>query len=187
VLKVTTLVLVLMWTAQGFADNQGATHHSAVSSGDVVQLAPWGTAKQVVRADHMYFAGQPDAAGFAVAAQAGVTTVINLRGPGEVDWDIGQAVQAAGMRYYNVPLVIDDKGINADSVRQIDALVQQLSSETDAQTILLQCGSGNRVAAWWATHLVGQHGLRKRTALKLASSAGLTKPELKALVKTYLK
>ena len=73
-------------------------HAGEVAAADIERTVKWGTPQPVVAVDGFYFSGQPDAPGFQQAAAAGVTQVINLRGPQEVDWDVAGAVQAAGMK-----------------------------------------------------------------------------------------
>ena len=60
-------------------------HDQVITAESVSLLAPWGAAGHVVAADNMYFAAQPDAREFALAAQAGVASVVNIRGVDEVD------------------------------------------------------------------------------------------------------
>jgi len=51
----------------------------------------------------------------------------------------------------------------------------------------VHCASGNRVAAWWATHLVDEHDMNADASLDLARKAGLTKSSLSKLVQHQLK
>ena len=54
-------------------------HHGGGVEGPLA----WGGLEDVRRYAHLYFAGQPDAAGLEAARQAGVSVVINLRAPSE--------------------------------------------------------------------------------------------------------
>ena len=168
--------------AQGSSvnDDTAQTHAGVLQPARVTHLAGWGTAEHVVEADDLYIAGQPDAKGYAAAAQAGVLAVINIRQPDEVDWDVAATVNNAGMQYFNEPLVIDEKdGINVDSALAISQLLAKLQAELgDNQTVLVHCSSGNRAAAWWALHLAQAHGEPAERALVLGRMAGMTKPEL---------
>ena len=156
-------------------------HAGEVAAADIERTVKWGTPQPVVAVDGFHFSGQPDAPGFQQAAAAGVTHVVNLRGPQEVDWDVAAAVQAAGMTYHNLPLTFDNKGLNATSASRISALVDSLAGEK----ILVHCASGNRVAVWWATHLVSAHQLDASQAVNLAKQAGM-KAELEPLLRAAL-
>jgi protein tyrosine phosphatase (PTP) superfamily phosphohydrolase (DUF442 family) len=52
--------------------------------------------------------------------------------------------------------------------------------------ILMHCSSGNRVAAWYAIHLVQQKNMARDDALAIARRNGLTKDSMIARVQTYL-
>jgi len=180
--RVTTVAILSTWAA-GFAAaaEPAVSHQGAVTPEAVQTLPPWGSSAHVVAADGFYFAGQPDAAGFAQAAAAGVTTVINLRRPDEVEWDVGAAVRQAGMAYFNEPLLMGRDGIDAASVARISQLV---ADKPDGQ-VLIHCASGNRVAVWWALHLAAQHGMASQQAVAMAQQAGM-KPALAPLVERHL-
>ena len=64
----------------------------------------WGSANGVTKLRHLYFGGQPDAAGLAAARDQGIAVVINLRAPEELDWDEAATAEALGLAYYNVPI-----------------------------------------------------------------------------------
>ena len=163
-----------------YSDDAVQSHTGVLQPARVTHLTGWGTAEHVVETDALYLAGQPDAEGYALAAQAGVLAVINIRQPGEVDWDMAAAVEKSGMQYFNVPLVIDETdGINLDSARAISELLVKLQTKGgDKHTVLVHCASGNRAAAWWALHLADAHGEPVERALVLGRMAGMTKPEL---------
>lgn len=181
-MMVAASVLVCVSAADTARAGEHISAHQGLVTGDMVQsLPPWGSAEHVVAADGFFFAGQPDAVGFAQAAAAGVTAVINIRGPQEVDWDVAAAVAQAGMAYVNEPLVLSRNGIDQASVVRISALLQELAGEQ----VLIHCASGNRVALWWALHLIDQHGLDDSAAVALAQQAGM-RPALAPLVKQHL-
>ena len=159
---------LLMSSAVG-AGEATQQHAGRVSADTIYRLEAWGTPGRIVAADGLYFAGQPDPSGFAQAAAAGVTQVINIRGAEEVNWDISAAVQNAGMEYHHVPLVLSREGIDAASAARISELVQALAGET----VLIHCASGNRVAVWWALHLAAEHGMKVDDVIQLAELAGM--------------
>ena len=159
---------LLMSSAVG-AGEAPRQHAGPVSADTIHRLEAWGTPGPIVAADGLYFAGQPDPGGFAQAAAAGVTQVINIRGADEVNWDIAAVVENAGMEYHHAPLVLSRQSIDAASAARISALVQELAGET----VLIHCASGNRVAVWWALHLAAEHGMNVDDVVQLAEFAGM--------------
>ncbi len=141
-----------------------------------------GAADNVMRIRNLHISRQPDKQGFAKAADSGITVVIDTRVPGELRWDEKAAVEGEGMSYYNVPIARKGDSLDADALARITAIVE---SHPDAQ-ILMHCGSGNRVSAWLATHLVEDHGLGEDEAIGIARDTGLTSTGLENRVRTYL-
>ena len=142
----------------------------------------FGAADNVMRIRNLHISRQPDKSGFAKAADSGITVVIDTRVPGELRWDEKAAVQGEGMSYYNVPIARKGDSLDGDALARITAIVEQ---HRDAQ-ILMHCGSGNRVSAWLATHLVEDHGLEEERAIGIARETGLTSSGLEKRVRTYL-
>lgn len=169
-----SLLLLALAAAIGGCSNR---HHAAGVDGPYA----WGEAGNVRRYAHLYFAGQPDAAGLEAAKQAGVSVVINLRQPGEHDWDEAAAAEAAGLRYYSVPVNGAAPLARADMER-IEAIVH----EHEDADVLIHCASGNRAAAWLAIHLVERHGMETDEALALGRDAGITRGAWVAKVRDYL-
>lgn len=155
---------------------------SAPSPYQVSGPRTWGAADNVMQIKHLYISRQPDPVGITEAGRDGVGVVVNSRLPGETDWDQKAAVEAAGMTYYNVPISREGDSLDADTMHRLTAIVSQHRDEQ----ILMYCGSGNRVSAWLATHLVEDHGLGEDEALAIAHETGLTKPALEQRVRNYL-
>ena len=75
----------------------------------------------------------------------GITTVIDLREPGDADLDAEAAVlQAAGIRYVNFPV-----GRTAPNAERLAAFAR-LMDETAADRRLVHCVTGNRAGMIWA-------------------------------------
>ena len=147
---------------------------------DVEGPFAWGAATRVTRLSHLYFADQPDLAGFEAAKQAGVTTVIDLRGPDELDWDERAAVESLGLTYHSVPVV--GERFERDAFERIEALVAAHHDEP----ILIHCSTSNRVGGWLATHLVSRHGLSRDEAIEVGRRAGITSDVIVERVDAYL-
>ncbi len=140
----------------------------------------WG-ATQVTQAGNLYFAGQPNEETFEVARDRGVRVVVNLRQPGEHYWNEAGSVEALGMAYYNVP-VVRGEPFSSEAFAEIERIVAAHGDEP----ILVHCASGERVAAWYATHLVETRGLEQGEALALARVAGLRGDATALAVAEYL-
>ncbi len=140
----------------------------------------WG-ATQVTRAGNLYFAGQPDEETFEVARDRGVGVVVNLRLPGEHYWNEVSTVEGLGMAYYNVPVASGEP-----FSREAFAEIERIVGEHGDEPILVHCRSGERVAAWYATHLVETQGLEQGEALAVARAAGLRRDATALAVAEYL-
>jgi len=173
--------LLVGWTTPGPVAAAGDSD-SSITAAAFSEPHTWGAVKNVVGLRHLYISGQPDQTALSEARDHGVVAVINVRGPDELDWDEEAAVNELGMRYYNIPIVSGDTGLNSDAVAEITRLVGQYKGEK----ILLHCASGNRASAWLAVHLVQDHSMPVESAIDLAKHASLTKPAVETRVHEFL-
>lgn len=120
----------------------------------------------------LFTGGQPSAQQLRDAAQAGVTSVIDLRMPHEDrGYDEAAAAEALGLRYVRLP--IDGAGgISEANARTLDRLLRQ-----DPGSTLLHCASGNRAGALLALAQARVHGASPEAALQFGRDAGLTSLE----------
>jgi len=152
-----------------------------ISADEVEGPIAWGAAQKVTHLRHLWFADQPDAAGFEAARKAGVRVVVNLRPPSEMDWDEKAEVEKLGMSYYNVPVA--GPRFEKSAFERIEQLVDQ----HEEQQILIHCSSSNRVGGWLATHLVREHGMSIEDALVVGRRAGITKEDVAERARAYLR
>jgi uncharacterized protein (TIGR01244 family) len=119
----------------------------------------------------VFTANQPAVEDWHGIREKGVTTVINLRMPEELEGrDERSEVASAGMAYVELP-VAGAKGIGME---QADALrAAMLASDGP---VLVHCASGNRAGALLALVLV-QAGLAEDAALEIGRSGGMTSAE----------
>ncbi|MBW2271417.1 MAG: hypothetical protein JRH16_22925 [Deltaproteobacteria bacterium] len=162
-----------------FGGSHAIAANRAVSPDDVKGPFSWGEASRVTQLGDLFFADQPDRAGFEQAREAGVEVVINLRAPGELDWDEPAAAKELGLTYYNVP--ITGPRFDPEAIARIDALV----SEHEGSKVLVHCGSSNRVGGWLATHLITQ-GMSTEDAIVVGRRAGITKQGIVDRVETWV-
>jgi len=152
----------------------------AIAEEDIEGPFEWGDTPNVRRVGPFWVAGQIDEAGLARAKDVGVATVLDLRDPGEHPWNERAAVEALGLRYFNVPVA--GTAYDEDAMNEITRLFETHVDDG----LLLHCSSGNRVAGWLATYLVTERGFDTEAALAIARRAGLTKPAAEAEVRAYL-
>lgn len=121
----------------------------------------------------LYVSGQPADADWRAFADAGVSTIINLRTVAEMKGrDERAEVVAAGMRYLELP--IDGAGaVTPDNARRLGELLRDARGP-----VLLHCASGNRVGGLLALMKAGE-GMPTGQALAFGRSAGMTSTEAK--------
>ena len=115
-------------------------------------------------------AGQPDEAAFRAFAESGVTTVIDLRMPGE-DRGLDEPAVVAGLGMSYVALPTSGEEITFEQARRLDELI-----DAAAGPVLVHCGSANRVGALVALSEYAASGDRE-LALERGRQAGLTRLE----------
>jgi len=159
----------------------GGERSKPVRLEDVAAPVVWGSADNVTRVGQLWFSSQPDEAALRAAKEHGVTLVIDLRAPGERDWDEAAVARGLGLEYENVP-VPGKAPFSEAAFAQIDEFVEAHPKEQ----ILLHCSTGNRAAAWYTTHLVRRQGMPFAEALEIGRRAGITKPEVVAQTAAFL-
>jgi uncharacterized protein (TIGR01244 family) len=114
--------------------------------------------------------GQPSLKELEIAADFGVSTVINLRMPQEPGTK-GEEVEALGMRYLEIPV----NGAAGLTVENAQALATALG-ESD-RPVIVHCGSGNRVGALFAIKASRLEGKSPEESLLIGQKAGVTRLE----------
>ena len=155
---------------------------TSIASTDFTEPQVWGAASNVVGVKHLYLSAQPDQATLKTAIEHGVGVVINLREPNEQDWDEEGAATSLGLTYYNVPITRGGSGFDPDVLAQISGLV---GTHRDTK-ILMHCSSGNRAGAWFAVHLVRDHGMPVEPSIEMSQRVGLTNTGMKSRVREFL-
>jgi protein tyrosine phosphatase (PTP) superfamily phosphohydrolase (DUF442 family) len=109
-----------------------------------------------------------------------VQTVISLRTPGEIDWDEKAAVEAQGLKFVSIPF----RGADTLGDSQIEAALKEMANEANG-SILLPCGTSNRVGAIWYAHRIRHDGLSPEAALEEAKEVGLRNTSLTDVINAY--
>ena len=133
--------------------------------------------------EHVFRGGQPSAEAWPGLANLGVKTVIDLRRTDEHSTaEEARAVEAAGMRYVNVPM----KGVVAPSNEQIARVLDLLNSD---EPVFVHCRRGSdRTGAVIACYRIQHDGWQSKQALNEAKSFGMswTQVGLKDYVKAFI-
>lgn len=113
--------------------------------------------------------GQPTAAQFEAARQAGYKTIINLRGHGEAGVaEQAKSLPAMGFAYHHLP-VDGGAGVTVDNAKTFARLLDEAEAP-----VMVHCGSGNRIGALAAMKAFHLDGASADEALKIGRAWGLT-------------
>ena len=154
----------------------------SVAPDQVEAVSDWQGIENLTRVENIFVASQPSQQALTVARERGVGIVVNLRGPDEeLGFDEAAAAEAAGLDYYQVP-VLGSEGLDKSAMVRVSQLVEAAG---DAP-VLVHCSSGNRVAGWLAVHLAENRNMTADESLNVARAAGLTKPGLESSVRAML-
>jgi len=121
--------------------------------------------------EHVFRGGQPSDQGWPSLAHLGVKTIIDLRLKDEHPTEReAQAVEAAGMRYFNVPM----HGIVAPSDEQVAKVLTLFDSTTDG-SVFVHCRRGaDRTGTVIACYRMIHDGWDNQKAFKEAKSLGMS-------------
>ena len=120
----------------------------------------------------LYTAGQPAQGDWQAIAARGVTTVVNLRTPKEMEGrDEAVEVQAAGMRYVSIPVA------GADGITEANARLLRDALGAADGPVLVHCASGNRVGGLLTVMAARDESVPVAQALDLGRAAGMTSTE----------
>jgi len=138
---------------------------------------------RIYRDGRVLVAGQPDSAAVAALPEHGVTCVVNLRTPEEMEnrkrvpFDEAARVAALGVDYVWIPLGGDDHPYTA-------AAVDSFAAALDAHPgpVLLHCASGGRAANMWVAYLVRHQGWNFAAALARGQAIAIRESPLAGLL-----
>lgn len=120
----------------------------------------------------VYVSGQPTELGIREMRDSGVTTVVNLRTPSEmqrVPFDEGALVKSLGMRYVSIPVRGDSTyPYSPDAVKRFAEVMRTAKGK-----VLLHCTVGWRASHLWAAYLIEDRGVPVEAALANARAINL--------------
>ena len=136
-----------------------------------VDLATVESSNDLLPVDGLTSAGQPNAEQLALFAEAGYVAVVDLRGESENrGMDEVATVEGLGLEYVNLPVS------GADSISWENAAkLEEILSSIDG-SVLVHCGSGNRVGALLALSK-SKNGADDEEAVAYGRAAGMTSLE----------
>ncbi len=123
--------------------------------------------------DDLYIAGQPTERALREMKAQGVTTVINLRMPQEMErvkFDEPKLIDELGMKYVYIPMRGGD-GENAYSPQTLRKFADAIKA-ADGK-VLLHCTVAWRASHIWAAYLIQEHGVADSVALAHARAINL--------------
>ena len=120
--------------------------------------------------DDLLISGQPDEAGLRRMRDEGVTTIINLRTPAEMQalpFDEAALVARLGMKYVFLPSGGSDYPFTPATVTKFSDALRNTSGK-----VLLHCAVGWRARHLWAAYLIRERGVSVDSALANARGLG---------------
>jgi len=128
--------------------------------------------------------GQPTTAQLADLKAQGITTIINLRTPGEAGFDAAAEeaeTKKLGMKYFNIP-VSNQAGPKDE---QADEFLK-LTDDAKNRPVFIHCGSANRVGGFFMIRRVLRDGMTFDAAKSEAQKIGLRSAPLEEFAKQYI-
>ncbi|MBV2128695.1 fused DSP-PTPase phosphatase/NAD kinase-like protein [Arsukibacterium indicum] len=128
--------------------------------------------------ENLITGGQPTQVDLQKFKAAGVSKVINLRGPGEaVNFDEKAEAEALGLSYISLP-VAGAGDVTAENARKLYQLLQ------GEEKVVVHCASGNRVGALLAIGAHEVNGKPVEASLEFGRAAGLSslEPKVRAVL-----
>ena len=125
---------------------------------------------------------QPADTAYTKLSANGFKSVLSLRTAGETADPNKERtlVEAAGMRYINIPVVS-----SAPKPEQVDEFFKVVQDASN-QPMLIHCASANRVGAFWMIYRVVVENWPEEKALDEATRVGLTSPVLKSFAREQI-
>ena len=142
-----------------------------------------GVEQNLFRDGRVYIGGQPSREALAAFRQLGVTAVVNLRTPPEMEdrqrvpYDEAAAVAELGMEYISIPL---GGAEHPYSPQAVDRLAKALAEHPGR--VLLHCPIGWRASYLWVAYLIREQGFALPDALARGEAIAITPDPLEGLL-----
>jgi len=139
--------------------------------------------RPLFRDGRVYIAGQPSREALAQLHGLGVTAVVNLRTPAEMEdrqrvpYDEAAAVAELGMEYVRIPLGGDE---HPYAPQAVDRLAKVLAEHRGP--VLLHCTVGWRASYLWVAYLIREQGFALPDALARGEAIAISPDPLEGLL-----
>lgn len=178
------LIVAGFLATYGFADEPGAFGAGFDPSGLPVRLEGFEEVQAgVYRDGRVLIAGQPSVEALQHFKDLGVTAVVNLRTPSEmnnrerVPFDEAAAVEEIGMEYVHIPLGGDEHPYDPAAVSAFAAVL-----EKHPGPILLHCTVAWRASHLWVAYLVLYRDFPLDKAVESGEAIAISPPPLEGLL-----
>jgi protein tyrosine phosphatase (PTP) superfamily phosphohydrolase (DUF442 family) len=110
------------------------------------------------RDGRIYIGGQPDESALKYLQDEGVTAVVNLSTPAEVDdreripFDEASVVAELGMDYVHIPLGGEEHPYSTEAVARFSSVLERHDG-----LVFLHCTVGWRASYMWSAYLISEH------------------------------
>ncbi|MFN8006682.1 MAG: protein tyrosine phosphatase family protein [Terriglobia bacterium] len=178
-INLALLITVLLLSVVAYGEDPASEGDSLAS----VQASLQSDIPHVLCLDRNFATGgQPLNTAYAKLKASGYRSVLNLRTAEEgVNLEEEKsAVEKAGMRYVNIPVVS-----TAPAPAQVKQFLVVVQDKT-LQPMLIHCASANRVGAFWMIYRVLVQNWSVEKALQEATQIGLKNPNLKKFALEYI-
>jgi uncharacterized protein (TIGR01244 family) len=138
---------------------------------------------EVFREGRLFISGQPNENALHKFRELGVTVVVNLRTPAEMDdrervpFDEAAEVERLGMDYVNIPLGGEDHPYDRAAVDRFAAVL-----DAHPGPVLLHCTVGWRASYLWTAYLILYHDFSLEAALERGEAIAIDPPPLQGLL-----
>ena len=153
-----------------------------------VRLDDPGFQNVIAEVGNLYISGQPDKESFIKIKSEGVTTVINLRTPKEMEnreyvpFDEEVIVDSLGMNYVHIPLGGVDYPYTPLAVQKFADAMNNSNGK-----VLLHCTSAHRASQMWAAYLIKYKGFEPNKAIEYAKAINFGEWPLEGLLGEKIK
>ena len=140
------------------------------------------------KSDNLYISGQPDKESFAKLKSEGVTTVVNLRTPSEMDnreyvsFDEKAVVDSLGLEYIYIPLGGTEFPYTKEALQKFSDAIEKAEGK-----VLLHCTVGRRASNMFAAYLIQFKGFEPNKAIEYAKAVNFGEWPLEGLLGKKLK
>jgi len=147
-----------------------------------------GVARRLFLDGRVYVGGQPSRGALIELADLGVTAVVNLRTPREMDdpetmtFDEGAVADSLGMVYMTLPVGGSDHPYRPSVLSGLDEVLGDHPGR-----VFLHCRSGGRASYVWAAYLIRHRGWSVDEGLRRGMAIGISEHPLQGLLDTELR